>query len=256
MSFLGFFKRRPAEDLRPQPKIPDGRRVYAIGDVHGRDDLFARLLDGIVRDNAARGPAQTTLILLGDLVDRGPDSAAVIDRAMSLGAPFDRVHLLIGNHEEVFLKALDGSIEALRFFTRIGGEQTINSYGIVGDDYLALDFPQLSQRLQTAVPAAHVEFLKNGEDQIEVGDYLFVHAGVRPGVPLMLQRASDLRWIRDEFLDDERDHGRFVVHGHTITEAPDERENRLGIDTGAFRSGVLTAAGFEMEQRWLLSATA
>jgi serine/threonine protein phosphatase 1 len=256
MSFLGFLKRRATGDQRTLPCVPEGERVYAIGDIHGRDDLFVQLLKMIEADNSAREPMRVTLILLGDLVDRGPDSASVVARSMALGAPFDRVHLLIGNHEEVFLKALGGSIEALRFFVRIGGEQTIHSYGIVGDDYLALDFPGLLGRLQAAVPQDHVAFLAAGEDQVEIGDYLFVHAGVRPGVPLTVQRSSDLRWIRDDFLNDTRDHGRFIVHGHTISDAPDLQQNRLGIDTGAFRSGTLTVAGFERDQRWLLSTSA
>ena len=109
------------------PRIPAGQRVYAIGDIHGRDDLFEQLLEKIEADNAQRGKAFTTLVLLGDLVDRGPDSASVIQRAIGLGAPFDRVSLLIGNHEECFLAALTGDLRRVRYFIRIGGDATIRS---------------------------------------------------------------------------------------------------------------------------------
>ena len=134
MSFLGFLKRRQRDDRVSAALscVPEGERVYAIGDIHGRDDLFAQLLAKVEADNAARGKAFTTLILLGDLVDRGPDSASVIERAIGLGAPFDKVVMLIGNHEECFLAALTGDLKRVRYFVRIGGDATIRSYW--GDD--------------------------------------------------------------------------------------------------------------------------
>ena len=234
--------------------VPDGQRVYAIGDIHGRDDLFAQMIDAIRADNAKRDPAKVTLILLGDLVDRGPDSAGVVDRAMRLNEEFPDTRLLIGNHEECFLAALTGNVRRVRYFMRIGGDATIRSYWRDDVSFAEASFEEVAARLPTLVPAEHVDFLGGGEDVIEVGDYAFVHAGVRPGVPLEKQQLSDLRWIRDEFLDDLGDHGKMIVHGHSITSAPDEQANRIGIDVGAFQSGTLAALGIEGARRWFLFA--
>jgi serine/threonine protein phosphatase 1 len=235
-------------------EIPAGRRVYAIGDIHGRDDLFVEMLDLIRADHAARAPAELTLILLGDLVDRGPDSAQVVERAMRLREEFSDVRLLIGNHEECFLAALTGDVRRVRYFMRIGGDATIRSYWRDDRDFEQASFEDVAERLPALVPADHIDFLGGGEDMIEIGDYAFVHAGVRPGVSLEKQSLSDLRWIRDEFLDDLGDHGKVIVHGHSITSEPDEQVNRIGIDIGAFRSGVLAGIGLEGGKRWFLFA--
>lgn len=234
------------------PHVPAGQRVYAIGDIHGRDDLFDQLLRKIEADNARRGAAFTTLILLGDLVDRGPDSASVIERARRLGAPFDRVVMLVGNHEECFLGALTGELKRVRYFIRIGGDATIRSYW--GDDaaYAATTFEDVAEQLPQKVPQSHVDFLNRGEDMIRIGDYVFVHAGIRPGIPLDRQKTSDLRWIREEFLESEDGHGGVIVYGHTISENVDEAANRIGIDTGAYLTGCLTALGLEGDERWFL----
>lgn len=251
-----FWKRKNkiAESARSGFAIPEGQRVYAIGDIHGRDDLFAQIISIIRADHAARGPAQVTVILLGDLIDRGPSSAQVIDRAMQLGEEFPSTRLLIGNHEECFLAALTGDIRKLRYFMRIGGDATIKSYWQDDASLGEASFEDVAARLPDVVPAAHVKFLGEGEDVIEIGDYAFVHAGIRPGVPLEKQALSDLRWIRDEFLDDLGDHGKMIVHGHSITGEPDEQANRIGIDIGAFRSGSLAALGLEGQKRWYLFA--
>lgn len=248
---LKLFRRAISE---PTPtKVPDGLRIYAIGDVHGRLDLLDQLLFRIEADERARGGARTQLIFLGDLVDRGPASAGVVQRALELKESGRAARFLMGNHEEVFLKALAGSLEALRFFVKMGGRSTILSYGFSEQEYEALDYDDLLVCLQERVPASHVEFLKSFENQIGIGDYLFVHAGIRPRVPLEEQSGGDLRWIRSEFLDYRGSHGPVVVHGHTITDEVDERENRIGIDTGAFASGRLTALGLEAGERWYLS---
>lgn len=233
--------------------VPQGQRVYAIGDIHGRDDLFAELIDLVRADNAARGPAQVTLILLGDLVDRGPNSAEVVERAIRLKNEFSDTRLLIGNHEECFLAALTGDVRRLRYFMRIGGDATVESYWADEGDLATASFEVVAAKLPKMVPQAHVEFLGRGEDVIEIGDYIFVHAGIRPGVPLERQAVSDLRWIRDDFLDDERHHGAMIIHGHTITSDIDEWPNRIGIDTGAYSSGKLTAIGVEGTDRWFLT---
>lgn len=234
--------------------VPEGRRVYAIGDIHGRDDLFADIIGRIKADDAARSPAETTLILLGDLIDRGPWSAAVVERAIALRKEIPDTRLLIGNHEECFLAALGGSVGRLRYFMRIGGEATIRSYWNDDASFADASFEEVAERLPLLVPADHVAYLGSGEDIIEIGDYIFVHAGIRPGVPLEKQSLADLRWIRDEFLDNLSDHGKMVVHGHSVTNEPDEQVNRIGVDVGAFRSGTLAAVGLEGDRRWFLFA--
>jgi serine/threonine protein phosphatase 1 len=250
---LKLFKRaiQPAE---AQASVPAGVRVYAIGDIHGRLDLLDDLLFRIEADNQMRGDGvETQLIFLGDLVDRGPNSAGVVQRALELKESDRPVRFLMGNHEEVFVKAMKGSREALRFLVKIGGRATILSYGVAAEEYDALDYEALAELIATRVPAAHVEFLESFENQILIGDYLFVHAGIRPRVPLEEQTGGDLRWIRNEFLDYRGAHGPIVVHGHTITDEVEERGNRIGIDTGAFASGKLTALGLEGGERWYLS---
>jgi serine/threonine protein phosphatase 1 len=243
------FRRQKA----PTPAwVPEGRRLYAIGDIHGRLDLLDGLLKQIAQDEAARGGPVGELIFLGDLVDRGPESAQVIDRLIALRDARPDVHFLLGNHEEVFLGALAGDVKALRLFSRIGGEETILSYGVSPQAYAQADYDELHRLLVEAVPAAHRDFLKSCEDMVVAGDYVFVHAGIRPGVPLADQRPADLRWIRDEFLRARGPLEKLVVHGHTISEEIVELPHRVGIDTGAYRSGLLTAMGFEAQKRWIL----
>jgi serine/threonine protein phosphatase 1 len=232
---------------------PPGRRIYAIGDIHGRLDLLDGLLALIADDDRARGGGATELIFLGDLVDRGPDSKGVVARLIEVGGGPLPVRFLMGNHEEIFLRAIGGDARALRFLTRIGGKETLLSYGVTKDEYRRLDFEELTGVLRERVPDDHVAFLAGFEDWIEAGDYLFVHAGLRPGVALADQTTSDLYWIRDDFLLHGDSFGKMVVHGHSITDEVDLRPNRIGIDTGAFASGRLTAIGIEGTERWFLS---
>ncbi|WP_343517872.1 metallophosphoesterase [Sphingomonas sp.] len=246
---------RPAlatESPRPAGSVPPGARVYAVGDIHGRLDLLDELLLRMEADNAERGAADTTVIFLGDLIDRGPDSAQVVQRLMELGTGSDRIRFLLGNHEEVFLKSMAGDLKALPFFLRIGGKPTVLSYGITAAEYGASDYAELLELLRARVPQAHLDFLAGFEDLIVIGDYAFVHAGVRPGVPLAEQSPAALRWIRDEFLSHEAPFEKIVVHGHTIADEVEERIGRIGIDTGAYASGRLTAMGFEGAERWIL----
>lgn len=237
----------------PQFTIPDGERVYAVGDVHGCADQFEALLAAIDADDAARGPADTTLVLLGDLVDRGPDTRGVVERAMRLTAS-PRFALLKGNHEEMLLRAATGHRPSLQLFNRYGGRETLISYGVDPAAYDEASFEELEALIVGAVPAAHRAFLDAGRPHLTIGDYLFVHAGIRPGVPLAEQVGADLRWIRDPFLGHRGPHGSMVVHGHTITAEPDVQPNRIGIDTGAYAGGLLTAIGLEGEERWFLTA--
>lgn len=232
--------------------LPAGQRAYAVGDIHGRADLFAALIAAIDADDAARGPAETTVILLGDLIDRGPDSAGVIRLAREWQARRP-VRILTGNHEEMFLDALEKP-EVMRHFLRFGGRETLLSYPIDPLEYTRAELDEVVALARGAIPAEDIAFVQSFEDQVALGDYLFVHAGIRPGVPLEDQRQSDLRWIREPFLDHPETFGPMVIHGHTITEQAEIRSNRIGIDTGAYRSGRLTALGLESTERWFIGA--
>jgi serine/threonine protein phosphatase 1 len=250
MALKTLFSRKPPPAL-PRA-IAAGERIYAIGDIHGRRDCLDELLVKIGEDDRARGPSKTTLVLLGDLVDRGPESRGVIERLAQL-AELRPCVFLMGNHEEVFIDAWEGDESAARLFHRIGGRETLLSYGVTEADYDSADFARLITLLATHVPADHIAFLRGFRDTYRSGDYLFVHAGIRPGTAIDDQRPADMRWIRDKFLDDPRDHGVCVVHGHSITAGIDEKPNRVGIDTGAYASGKLTAIGLEGDERWFLS---
>lgn len=249
---LSKFAKDAAESPALAGAVPDGVRVYAVGDIHGRLDLLDDLLARMEADDASRGKADTIVIFLGDLIDRGPNSAQVVQRLMELGSGSDRIRFLLGNHEEVFLKSLRGDAKALPFFVRIGGKPTILSYGIDEAEYGAADYPELLEMLRASVPQAHIDFLSAFEDMIVIGDYAFVHAGVRPGVPLDRQEPGNLRWIREEFLNHGAPFEKIVVHGHTICDEVEERSSRIGIDTGAYASGRLTAMAFEGIDRWVL----
>ena len=236
----------------PAPAIPAGERVYAVGDIHGRRDLFNIIRAAIEADDAARGPAQTTVVLLGDLIDRGPDSAGVIDDARVWSAQ-RRVRILLGNHEEMLLEALDNE-EVLRGFLRFGGRETVLSYPIDHAAYHQAELTETLALINAALPQADLAFIRSFEDMVTIGDYLFVHAGVRPDLPLSEQRPADLRWIREPFLSHAGSFGPVVVHGHTIFDQPHIGHNRIGIDTGAYRTGRLTALGLEGTARWLIEA--
>ena len=247
-----FFRSKSSRPGNRAQTIPEGQRVYAVGDIHGCADLLDDLIEQIDADDNERGPADTTVIFLGDIVDRGPASAGVIDRLMAFSAARANVRFILGNHEEIFLGALEGEPKALRLFCRIGGRETVLSYGMDPAEYERLDYEELVHRLEHLVPAAHKRFLERFEDMVIIGDYAFVHAGVRPGLPLETQRSSDLRWIRDPFLDHRSPLDKMIVHGHTVTEAVESKAHRIGIDTGAYATGRLTALGLEGDSSWLL----
>ncbi len=246
-----FRSSRPAA-ATPAGSIPAGRRIYAIGDIHGRLDLLDALLDKIEADDAARPPAETMLIFLGDLIDRGPESAQVVARVMEVKAALPSTRILMGNHEEVFLMALSGDLPALKFFVRIGGKPTILSYGIDQQSYDDADYAELMAMMQAQVPEAHAEFMRSFEDLIVVGDYAFVHAGIDPAVPLEEQRTKDLRWIREVFLNHRHPLDKIIVHGHTIADEVELLPHRIGLDTGAYASNRLSALGVEGEDRWII----
>lgn len=243
------------EEWKARYFLPEGERLYAIGDIHGRSDLLDRLTARIEKDNADRGSARTSWVFLGDFIDRGSDSAGVIDRLIAFAASQPRAFFLMGNHEEVLLRAADGDPRAARLFNRIGGRETLLSYGVDLDTYAEATLSELCALSASRVPAAHLDFLRDLRLSYQMGDYLFVHAGIRPEVALEEQEGSDLRWIRDDFLNYRGDHGLMVVHGHSIMPTVDTQPNRIGIDTGAYASDCLTAIGLQDGERWFLSTT-
>jgi serine/threonine protein phosphatase 1 len=236
--------------------VPAGQAVYAIGDVHGRLDLLEDLLAHI-REDVAQHPSDSarSLIFLGDYVDRGPESRGVVDVVLSDLLPGFSTVRLMGNHEEAMLSFLDGESDGLDWMS-FGGLETLLSYGVplrsLPDSGEAVK--ALQAALIEAVPERHVAFFRNCLLHYSVGDYLFVHAGVRPGIPLEKQTQTDLLWIRDDFLRVRVPlPGRVVVHGHTICDLPQNRSQRINIDTGAFVSGRLTCLVLRGNERRFLS---
>ena len=249
---LSIFRRKTA----PAKTVsgPPGARAYAIGDVHGRLDLLDELLARIEADVRDRPEAKTFVVLLGDLVDRGPDSCGVIERLRTYRPAWARPVFLMGNHEEFFLNVLDGDVELVGNWLTYGGRELATSYGISDGWLLNATSQAVVHELYRKVPAEHREFVRSFGDSFRFGDYLFVHAGIRPGVALEDQSPKDMRWIREGFLDDRTDHGVVVVHGHTIVDAPEVRPNRIGIDTGAYKGGPLTALCLEGQEHRFLEA--
>jgi serine/threonine protein phosphatase 1 len=227
-------------------------RAYGVGDIHGRLDLLEELLDKIHQDIARRPARKVLLIFVGDLIDRGPSSAQVVERLRTYEHPGVRTMFLLGNHEEVLLRILAGEADLITKWRWFGGTQCLESYGVDTARFAELSDEEALEAVRKAIPKEHKDFIESFDDSCRFGDYLFVHAGIRPGVDLDQQRQSDLRWIREPFLFDETDHGFVVVHGHTIRPEVEMRPNRIGIDTGAYRSGVLTALAIEGNDSWLL----
>jgi serine/threonine protein phosphatase 1 len=252
MSFVDRL-RRLVTHAPPAARGAAGKRAYAIGDVHGRLDLLEAILGKIEADNRARPSKRTFVVLLGDLIDRGPASAGVIERLRTWQPDGIKPVFLAGNHEEVMLNVLAGKEDILPSWLKFGGAECLESYGVDVDALKRLDEASAIAKVRAAVPRAHRDFLETFGDTFRFGDYLFVHAGIRPGVAVEEQHTKDLRWIREPFLGDAKEHGFVVVHGHTIRDCIEERPNRIGIDTGAYQSGNLTAIGIEDDRRWFLS---
>jgi serine/threonine protein phosphatase 1 len=238
------------------PAGPRGHRAYVVGDIHGRLDLLDQLLAQIEEDLKRRPVRKALLVFVGDLIDRGPHSAQVIERLRTYRRTGVRTIFLLGNHEEVLLRILRGDRALISSWLRFGGIQCLESYGVNAKELARRRGPEALVTIQRAVPQEHVQFIESFMDTCRFGDYLFVHAGIRPGVELEQQSQTDLRWIREPFLFDDSDHGFTVVHGHTITPAVEERVNRIGIDTGAYRTGVLTALIIDGDQRRLIATRA
>lgn len=222
--------------------LPTDTRVYAVGDIHGRADLLNEITARIDEDRARRPTKYAIEVYLGDYVDRGPDSKGVID-LLTVRLVRHRAVCLRGNHEALLETFLEDPAE-LQSWLPLGALQTLVSYGVSprSGNQTAAD---LNRSFVAAFPLKHQLFLRCLRNSFRCGDFLFVHAGIRPGVPIELQDLDDMLWIRDEFLQSRRDHGVCVVHGHTPVPHPDIRDNRINIDTGAWRSGNLTCIAIE-----------
>lgn len=256
-----FFKRKK---VRPNidghaPNIGEGKLVYAIGDIHGRLDLLTVLMETIIvhaehlkqQDYALEG----TIVFVGDYIDRGQHSKQVIDYILyDLPDEFDVVYLK-GNHEEMLLAYLEDA-EKGYVWTLNGGTETLRSYGILrsAQEPDVMQMENLRKEFIRAMPTQHYQFLRILSPYQVIGDYCFVHAGLRPGVPIDNQEEKDLLWIRQDFLGSDFDFGKVVVHGHTPEKEVQMRSNRIGIDTGAFMTNILTAVALYDDKMEFLQA--
>jgi serine/threonine protein phosphatase 1 len=240
------------------PDPTDGRRIYAIGDIHGRADLLDRMIRSIAADLDARGAQRRpapVIVFLGDYVDRGPNAREVIDRILALSAHCE-VHALKGNHEEALLQFLADPEFGAEWVSH-GGAQTLRSYGVEPPRFRTDSeaWTEAHSAFEAALPASHRAFLTSLPTIWAMGDFVFTHAGIRPGVALADQTEHDLLWIRQEFLEFEGPHPKIVVHGHTPMESVQVTSWRIGLDTGAYATGVLSAMGFFGADRWLIQAS-
>lgn len=234
--------------------VPANTRAYAIGDVHGRLDLLRMLLESIEQDSRNRPCEREFIIFLGDLVDRGPDSRGVIEFLLRAKPHLPNPIFLAGNHEEMLLRILGPNPDKIQEWLSFGGHECIESYGLDAEEIRTLAPRQAQARIRAAIPPEHIAFIEQFADSFLLGDYVFVHAGIRPGVPIEDQSVQDLHWIREDFLDSPAHFSHMVIHGHTISQGPDERVNRIGIDTGAYNGGPLTALCLEGTERRFLDA--
>jgi serine/threonine protein phosphatase 1 len=249
-------------DYRPPPGVakpvattPAGTAVYAIGDIHGRGDLLDLIQLGIAIDAGRRRAPRKVIVYLGDYLSRGSDARHVVDRVCAWRLEGCEIVMLKGNHEDMALRFLEGELDAGRHWCDYGGLDALVQYGVDIADRAARDdqtMALLRSHFAAALPAHHLAFFRHLQVSHREGGYHFVHAGIRPGVPLPLQNAHDQMWIRQRFLESDQDHGATVVHGHSITPTPQVRHNRIGIDTGAYASGVLTCLVLDGSERAFL----
>jgi serine/threonine protein phosphatase 1 len=245
--------RRPIQ----RPTVPESLVVYAVGDMHGRADL-ADLLLGVVETEADDGAASVVLIGLGDYVDRGPQTRELVDKLVTLRAHGKiESHFLLGNHEQIMLAFLSDP-KAGPAWCEFGGRETLMSYGVTPpeDPMDAAAWEQASQAFNAALPETHRAFFNSLSLSHEVGDYVFVHAGFRPGVPLEAQTEEDMLWIRRPFLNDRRPFSKVVVHGHSPTLMAHIDDRRIGLDTRAYATHVLSALRLEASSRALVQTFA
>jgi serine/threonine protein phosphatase 1 len=232
-------------------RVPDGTLVYCIGDIHGRDDLLRDMAERIEADLKTRSFEHAVTVFLGDYIDRGSDSKAVVERLASGKWPTSII-ALAGNHEDFLLSFLDDAT-FLAFWRSQGGVETLHSYGVdIGPAMAGRGYEQVQAAFATFFPKQHRDLLESLKVSASIGDYFFCHAGVRPGVTLDRQGRDDLLNIREPFLSSKAEHGKLVVHGHTPRIAPEIRPNRIGIDTAAYATGRLTCLVLEKDQQRFL----
>ncbi|HJZ68423.1 MAG TPA: metallophosphoesterase [Blastocatellia bacterium] len=231
--------------------VPDGTRVYCVGDIHGRDDLLGEMAERIKADLEGRSFDYAVTVFLGDYVDRGLGSMRVVERLSRSEWPTPII-ALAGNHDDLLMAFLENE-KILEVWRGLGGLETLHSYGVdIGPAMAGRDFRGVQVAFAARFPEHHRHFLESLKVSTAIGDYFFCHAGVRPGVPLDRQNRDDLLSIRDPFLSSEAEHGKLVVHGHTPSVAPEIRPNRIGIDTGAYATNRLTCLILEKDQRCFL----
>jgi len=221
-----------------KPQLPEGVRIYAISDIHGCAHLLQPMLGVIDADVAHSRPRYAIEIYMGDYIDRGPDTRATLDLLVERSRR-GNVVFLKGNHE-AFLVSVFEDPSLFEDWIGVGGAQTLMSYGLAPPDLKRDEPATILRDLIRAMPTAHLEFLDNLRLSFTYGDFFFVHAGVRPGVPLAEQTERDLLWIRDEFLQSDEQFGKYIVHGHTPVRSAEFLANRVNIDTGAYATGNLT----------------
>lgn len=230
------------------PQTASGERIYAVGDVHGRHDLLKKLLNIIIESFplVAPRPKRMMLLFLGDVIDRGPESAECVSKLRRL-TETRGVKLLMGNHEDMMLASIEGNAAAQDAWLQNGGLETLKSYNIAppAKHEDAFDF---GERLERSVPQNHVAFLKSLDTSYRSGSYFFAHAGVRPGISIDKQDREDLFSIRSEFTESEKWHGAVVVHGHSIVGEVEIHENRIACDTGAYRSDTLSCVCLQEDE--------
>ena len=232
-------------------------RYYAIGDIHGRCDLTHEIISLIKKDIEQHPEDTPKLIFLGDYVDRGPSSKEVIDILISLEKEYECIFLK-GNHEDIFLMFLEDASKGPLWIIN-GGIETFKSYGvnpIYPEDNNKKDgnnYEILQKQLLDNIPEAHLNFLKKTlQFSFETQNYLFVHAGVRYDIPLAKQNPQDLLWIREPFLSEDTNFGKTIVHGHSISKKPEIKTNRIGIDTGAYYTDILTCLVISSDKNYFL----
>jgi serine/threonine protein phosphatase 1 len=236
---------------KPKPKLPNGIRIYAVSDIHGRADLLQDVFAAIDHHLARASPVRALHVFLGDYIDRGPASRQVVDLLIERSHRHESIFLK-GNHEAFLFEVLHDA-SRLEAWREYGGLQTLMSYGLVPSIKPDQnEQKELVQALLHGMPKPHRLFFSSLRLGLFCGDFFFVHAGVKPGVPLRQQREEDMLWIREEFLQSDEDFGKFVVHGHTPVPKPDIRPNRINIDTGAYATGVLTLLTIDGERMFAI----
>jgi len=229
--------------------------AYVIGDIHGCFDELCELLELIESDAKSVEEGPKYIVFLGDLMDRGPKSNQVIEHLKNFSPDYATPIFLMGNHEEVFLKVLSGSVSALTSWFEFGGRECVRSYGVKNLGEILTSPDSLLFRIQEAVPQSHIDFMQSFDETFQFGPYLCVHAGIKPRVPIEKQSTRDMRWIRKEFMTYEKPHPFIIVHGHTIVEKADIRSNRIAVDTGTYDGGPLTAVRLSHDVPHIIETT-